>query len=283
MPDPVAELQRAAARQRFEQSSATDATLQAGLRKLHKPPISVTIGYSAFLASVQEALNVQVRKATAEAINALGLRLDGPTENTVARIFEPIEETNNVLADAGTPLAVGVAAWSREAEEFDQDKWDSAAMVLLGLGFLDSATERAILDSWIRENLLLIQNVNRQQLAQLQTFLLRAFREGLPVATIEAEIARVLGVSVSRARLIARDQIGKLVGQLDRARQLQAGIEGFIWRTQADERVRPSHRALDGREFAWNAPPAIGTPGQPIQCRCTAEPILTAIVPQLAQ
>ncbi len=41
-----------------------------------------------------------------------------------------------------------------------------------------------------------------------------------------------------------------------------------------DERVRPSHEALDGTRQRWDDPPAEGHPGEPINCRCIAEPVL---------
>jgi Phage Mu protein F like protein len=46
----------------------------------------------------------------------------------------------------------------------------------------------------------------------------------------------------------------------------------YIWRTQEDSRVRPSHRANDGKVFAWDDPPPTGHPGEDFGCRCRAEP-----------
>ena len=46
----------------------------------------------------------------------------------------------------------------------------------------------------------------------------------------------------------------------------------YVWRTRADEDVRPSHAANDGQIFAWDNPPSTGNPGSDFGCRCTAEP-----------
>lgn len=48
----------------------------------------------------------------------------------------------------------------------------------------------------------------------------------------------------------------------------------YIWRTQGDSRVRPSHAANDGRIFAWDDPPGTGHPGEDFGCRCWAEPYI---------
>jgi hypothetical protein len=46
----------------------------------------------------------------------------------------------------------------------------------------------------------------------------------------------------------------------------------YIWRTQHDDKVRPSHAANEGRACAWDAPPDTGNPGDDFGCRCHAEP-----------
>lgn len=78
----------------------------------------------------------------------------------------------------------------------------------------------------------------------------------------------------NRAALIGRDQVGKLNGRISEYEQRQLGIEEYIWVTAGDERVRASHRALNGHKFKWSDPPPEGNPGYPIQCRCIADPII---------
>jgi SPP1 gp7 family putative phage head morphogenesis protein len=74
-----------------------------------------------------------------------------------------------------------------------------------------------------------------------------------------------------RARLIARDQVGKLQGQIHMTRMEDAGFERYEWMTVGDERVRTSHKARDGDIRTWEQSPK---PGQEIQCRC--QPVVIA-------
>jgi hypothetical protein len=46
----------------------------------------------------------------------------------------------------------------------------------------------------------------------------------------------------------------------------------YIWHTQGDEKVRPSHAANDGKAFSQNDAPDTGNPGEDFGCRCWAEP-----------
>lgn len=56
----------------------------------------------------------------------------------------------------------------------------------------------------------------------------------------------------------------------------------YIWRTQGDANVRPSHTANDGHIFAWDNPPPTGHPGEDFGCRCTAEPYEPAFKENIA-
>ena len=76
------------------------------------------------------------------------------------------------------------------------------------------------------------------------------------------------------ARRIARDQVNKAVGQFSRMRQTDVGVTRYVWRTSLDERVRPTHADLEGTEQSWDAAPVDGHPGEAIQCRCRAEPVI---------
>jgi SPP1 gp7 family putative phage head morphogenesis protein len=68
---------------------------------------------------------------------------------------------------------------------------------------------------------------------------------------------------------------------VNRARQTELGVKQYTWRTSLDERVRPEHQEREGEVFSWAKPPKDGHPGQPINCRCTADPDLSAILDDL--
>lgn len=96
---------------------------------------------------------------------------------------------------------------------------------------------------------------------------------------IEADLLSIFKTTKNKAKLIARDQVNKLNGQLTRMRQTNLGIEQYIWRTSRDERVRASHLALEGMVQNWDDPPSVGHPGQDILCRCSAEPVIEGSPP----
>ncbi|MCG7491962.1 phage minor head protein [Thalassobius sp. Cn5-15] len=62
-------------------------------------------------------------------------------------------------------------------------------------------------------------------------------------------------------------------GLINQLRQEELGIEGYIWRSQEDAKVRDSHAEYHDQIFRWEDPPAGGHPGEAHNCRCFAEPI----------
>ena len=125
------------------------------------------------------------------------------------------------------------------------------------------------------ENAKLVKDIGTQAATRVERLVHDAVRTGSSLAQLQASIRDAMGTTERRAALIARDQVGKLNGVLTRLRHEGAGITEYRWRGALDRREREAHRAREGKLFAYASPPADGNPGQPIQCRCYAEPVLS--------
>jgi SPP1 gp7 family putative phage head morphogenesis protein len=121
-------------------------------------------------------------------------------------------------------------------------------------------------------NTRLIKHVPYRLLDEIEQIIGRSALSGESQERTAERIRERADVSESSARRIARDQVGKLQGQINGLRQRSLGITSYTWRTSGDWRVRDEHAALEGRVIAWADPPPSGHPGEAIQCRCTAEP-----------
>ena len=131
---------------------------------------------------------------------------------------------------------------------------------------------------WVAENLDLIGSLEAETLRKLRDELTRLISDGIPDSEIESRLTAFLrnqtGVEENRAVLIGSDQVGKLNGRMMQYYQQSAGIEEYRWQTMQDSRVRPSHRARQGKIFRWDEPPEDGHPGEAIRCRCVADPVI---------
>lgn len=129
-----------------------------------------------------------------------------------------------------------------------------------------------VLDAWRQSNVALIRNLGPAHAAQVEALVADAWTNGRTTEWLQKQLVQRLGVTRRRGELIARDQVGKLNGQLTMVRQSTYGITHYRWMTSMDERVRQQHADRHGERFAWASPPDDGHPGMPIQCRCVAEP-----------
>ena len=113
------------------------------------------------------------------------------------------------------------------------------------------------LEKWVSENVDLITSIPKDTLDKMKDIVLEGFNRGRRTTDIAKDIQLAYGVSRKKARFIARDQTAKLNGQIQRAQQMDAGITEYIWSDCGDERVRRSHRRLNGQKFSWNDPPVV--------------------------
>lgn len=139
---------------------------------------------------------------------------------------------------------------------------------------------RTRLTNFASENVSLIKGISDDVVSRVEKTVTRALASATPHPVLAKQLEEEFGYGERRAKLIARDQVGKLYGQIDASRQKDLGVTRFIWRASQDERVRDQHREWDGQIFRYDDPPiddATGRPvlpGEAILCRCTAEPVL---------
>lgn len=140
--------------------------------------------------------------------------------------------------------------------------------------------------NFVNANVSLIKNVNESFLKSVENTVNEGMRRGLRHEQISKQVLSTgqgdknfvskspFKTAETRANLIGRDQTNKFNGQLNELRQTSLGVKKYIWRTVQRENVRPEHAEREGKVFSWSNPPEDGHPGEPINCRCYAEPIL---------
>lgn len=131
------------------------------------------------------------------------------------------------------------------------------------------------IEGWAAANVALIKTVPERYLDRLKADTIDALEAGRRPEDLAAEWEDRWGMAERDAERIARDQVAKLTADLNQDRQQALGVTDFIWRTMNDNRVREEHAALEGEQFPWDSPPAeTGLPGDDVNCRCYAEPVL---------
>jgi len=198
-------------------------------------------------------------------------------QNSFTNLRALIEGTADTVTDT-------VREFTNEADEVHRQRFFKSLERSFGVdiqGIINEEGLTDVINGAVSENVSLVKSLPNSYLDQLEQAVFRNFAQGGggTQAAIEDMLrqsgAQIRGKLESRAKLIARDQNAKLNSRLTRERQTALGVTQYIWVTSRDERVRPTHHANRNKVFRWDSPPpATGHPGEDIQCRCIAQPVL---------
>lgn len=136
------------------------------------------------------------------------------------------------------------------------------------------APATALNAAFVKENVSLIKSIDSRYFDDIAKMVQESVAKGQSKDELARQMQQRFNVSKSRADLIARDQTAKHNGNITQSRQADLGITKYEWSTSEDERVREEHADRNGDIFEWAKPPPDGHPGEPIQCRCVALPVI---------
>lgn len=286
---------------RFDSATLKGKRHPRRLPKQH-PPIRIEEQYAKALLRVVVG---SVRKAYAKLIaegKALAqakheekypkaVRTDSPESRKVQGLIA--DAAQDLRGRTNKPQIAALAKrFAQQTQTFQRVQLNNQVSDVLGVDVPERDPEVADrMSDFVRQNVDLVSSIPQDLHGELGSLVHHAVVQGRPSRDLSNDIEKRFGVAESRARLIARDQIGKLYADINRHRQRRLGIQKFIWRTMKDERVRgdpdgkypnatPSHFDLEGLMFSYDDPPtpegADGPllPGEDYQCRCYAEPVL---------
>ena len=161
----------------------------------------------------------------------------------------------------GKRVSAIVDQWGREIAEWNTREMRRLLKIDLAA---ESVAVQSVLAAARTTNVQLITSIADRLLGDVFRVVTESVINGTRVETLATQIQERYQVSDSRARLIARDQTLKANANLTQERHREAGVTQYVWSSSRDERVREIH--------------ATNHPGEDIQCRCTAIPVLDPVL-----
>lgn len=182
-----------------------------------------------------------------------------------------------------TPLEVGnMKTWRQAAKRATKGKF----LYSLLMDELKQGKDKVI-QNQIIEDANLIRTLPNDVAQKVVKDIADASFKGLRAESIEKIIRDKTDQHArASARLIARTETAKTQSALTKARCEELGLRWYVWRTAQDgDRVRKSHRIMEGVLVNWNNPPSpealvgetsVGNyhAGNIWNCRCYSEPLL---------
>lgn len=246
---------------------AVQARYYAGLRAM------LALARALLLRRVLPRLEALAGRARTDAAQAPGKRINTLVDQSAEAFWRRYPQRRMER------LAQSVAQAASEHQRQQLLRQASAALSAPLAKVVDRGL-RPRVGQFVAENVALIKSVPQRLFDEVEKELLAGLRDGQRHEQLARTLEDRLGVAESRAKLIARDQVLKFSGDLNRVRQEAMGVSQFIWRTSGDQRVREAHAERDGQVYSWADPPGDAAdpgdgafPGDGILCRCWAEPV----------
>lgn len=214
------------------------------------------------------------------------VRSDGFVNEWRLALTVLMEYLNNEFSTQDTRLFISTTAY--KLSDWNLKEWKKSLDAIFGINIIaDEPWELDVINSWADDNYNLIKSLGDEYIKKINLIVSDNVKLGKSASVIKKEIV-VLNQNISgyRARLIARDQVGKLNGLFTKRRMQDIGQDLYQWITAGDERVREDHKKMANKICKWsnanvyssdgktwtNRPEKMqGTiPGSQIQCRCTA-------------
>jgi SPP1 gp7 family putative phage head morphogenesis protein len=265
-------------------------------------PTGARVVYHKYLRGLQKLIEAAARDLLFPQLEALvreaaeergGLRSDGVID-TLDRIIGGIRIRIAGAVEPPADIEKEVTIIGGEVVKFNRKEFDRQMVAHFGVA--PTVNDRFVapaMRAFIKDNVALVRSVTTEVLPKLEQTVSRSLRAGRRVEELRDELVKQFDLSKNRAALIARDQVGKLNGELTELRQRAIGVEEYDWDNSQDERVRDSHAVMQGKRCRWDDPTVFWDedeeawvprsqidgveehPGQDYQCRCNAIPAIS--------
>jgi len=241
--------------------------------------------YDKILYSLTNELKRLIKQILLPQIPSMIYEVENKTPND--RLDDYFDRLQSFIIYIGDLISNKVKSTIEEAEivgveidRFNKQQFEKMNNSVFGIDiFIDEPWLSDQLKLFSVQNSQLITSIPQQELTRVAGIVERGLQQGVRFTDIENQINKSFGITSRRAKLIARDQTTKLNSSLTKLRQQEVGVEEYIWQTAGDERVRQTHRDNDGKKFKWDKPPKItGHPGNDVNCRCVAIPVLDKLL-----
>ena len=176
---------------------------------------------------------------------------------------------------ASTPATLRTHAHFERVAQWHQARFVQAVQARVGVSvapMMSRAAAENVIALATRRHVALIKGLDAEIAKKIETAVYDAMQGRFPLRDLRARLTKDLGFAPGRAHVIARDQIAKYTGALDRFRMEEAGVSKFVWvYTYRSKEPREHHIERNGKVYSWDDLPEDGAPGDAIGCQCRAQ------------
>lgn len=244
------------------------------------------------LDSVRPNLGIQAafRKALQVLVAEMSASTTAMLKNAYAQNQPEIAQDASPAATLNDLMATHARTWQKkidaQAEALGKhfatkmiERFDGALKAALAKGgftveFKMTRAANDVMQATISQQVGLIKSIGSEYFQEVQGLVMRSVSTGRDLKGLTDDLQARYGITRRRAAFIARDQNEKATASIQKARQIELGLQA-VWRhSHGGEVPRPEHVEFDGKQYD----PAKGMwskvagkfilPGEEINCRC---------------
>jgi len=237
------------------------------------------------------AYNVKFKEVVRTVLFPLIVQLSSMTRDTndgigedINRAIEAIKRQFDFVAIAQTISSTMINRATRVNQLKTKKTIENAIGVDLG-GIIESENLAEFVELQTIQNAELIKRVPQDAIEDIRRIVLNGLSKGQRAEEITRQISgnfkgTVFSKMNNRIKTIARTEVAKLNSQITNKRLTNLGIERAVWDATNDSRTRACHAKRDGKEYniaegLYSSCDGLTIqPGQEINCRCVAVPIV---------
>jgi SPP1 gp7 family putative phage head morphogenesis protein len=208
--------------------------------------------------------------------------------------LEELEKTPSVSSVELSAFDLNTDKLISNVERSVSNSFAEFSKISIGERYIPDPVEKTLLNNWKNNFIIQCKSATDDLKKIISKDVYDSVMRGDALSVVRKKILESTNdYTKKKAQFIARDQVSKLNGSINKIQQKSVGINLYVWNAVGDARTRDSHSKLNGVICSWDDPTIyykvegntlvkhkrlanmfIGNPSDDYQCRCFGLPFI---------
>lgn len=208
--------------------------------------------------------------------------------------LEELEKTPSVSSVELSAFDLDTDKLISNVERSVSNSFAEFSKISIGERYIPDPVEKTLLNNWKNNFIIQCKSATDDLKKIISKDVYDSVMRGDALSIVRKKILESTNdYTKKKAQFIARDQVSKLNGSINKIQQKSVGINLYVWNAVGDARTRDSHSKLNGVICSWDDPTIyykvegntlvkhkrlanmfIGNPSDDYQCRCFGLPFI---------
>jgi len=208
--------------------------------------------------------------------------------------LEELEKTTSVSSVELSAFDLDTDKLISNVERAVSNSFAEFSKISIGERYIPAPVEKSLLNNWKNNFLIQCKSATNDLKKIISKDVYDSVMRGDALSIVKKKVYESTNdYTKKKAQFIARDQVSKLNGAINKIQQKSVNINLYVWTAVGDARTRDSHSRLNGVICSWDDPTIyykvednklvkhkrlasmfIGHPSEDYQCRCFGLPFI---------